>query len=107
VSPLRPTRRDCIVIAIASLIAFAVAIPFSSATSSRAADQFTIWQGNEARFANLDWNCIYFANVKQIRCGRESTWGGVQIRVSGEKLTVWRCTPRVCPPPLLRVARNP
>ena len=109
----RLTRREIVLVALTALVCFAIAIPLTSASSDRASRQFTVWPGNDARFANLDWNCHYYTARKGIDCGRESTDGGVQLEVTGEQLWVVRCKvtpaskPTDCTKNLLIAKRNP
>jgi hypothetical protein len=104
VSTPRITRRDGVVVAVTAAVCFAVAIPLTSASSRHSHRQFTVWPGNSARFANMDWNCDYSAEFTakkqgggsmlvpaQIQCVRESTARGLRFTVTGDDIDVARC----------------
>ena len=93
----RITRRDLVLVAVTAVACFAVAIPLTSASSGHSQRQFTVWPGNSARFANMDWSCDYQAgqqgsvrNPPVVVCGRESTNRGVMVFVDGLRITVQR-----------------
>jgi hypothetical protein len=116
------TRREIVLVLTTAVVAFAVAVPLTTASSERAAREFTIWPGSTARFANMDWRCEYLdANfTKQhnippsIDCGRESSPTGVVVQIDGEAVYLAKCrytnkarTNINCWPPLRTVKRDP
>jgi hypothetical protein len=74
---LRITRRDPLLVATTAIVAFAIAVPLTGASSQKAARQFTVWPGSSARFANMGWSCDYHGKDAQapatVECSREST----------------------------------
>src|SRR4051794_40253975 len=87
-STSRRSRRQIAIAAMTVLAFVAIAVPVAA---SRTLRQFTVWPGNDARFANLDWNCHYYTLKKGIQCGRESMEGGIRLEVTGDTITVMRC----------------
>jgi hypothetical protein len=81
----------------------------------------TLWPGDSARVANLDWTCQYltgdidygpYRTNRGLACNRESTYGGVQTLVTGNYVVVMMCqavTPTYtnCGRELYRHKRNP
>ena len=93
----RIARREMVLITITALVCFAIAIPLTRASADHAQRQFTVWPGNSARFANLDWNCEYLpagsvtTKVPALTCGRESTERGLRVSVTGDIAGLFTC----------------
>ena len=112
-SVLHRRRRDLTLVAVTALASFAVAVPLTSGSSGTGKRQFTIWPGNSARFANMDWNCDHFAGNQTttgktaLSCARESTFRGIRMSLTGDALKVFRCLSASSCQLLLNARRSP
>jgi hypothetical protein len=93
-------RRDLALVVTTAAVCFGIAVPLTSASSSQPQTQFTVWPGNSARYANMDWSCDYSAEFKtkdgtrvaaQINCARESTPRGLRVTITGDHIGVDKC----------------
>ena len=96
-------RRDILVASATAVVCFAVVVPLGSGSPTQGATtlaggrQFTVRPESEARFANMDWSCLYqpaLPSLKRPRaviCGRESTENGLMVTVTRNSLWVFDC----------------
>ena len=104
--------RDGLLVGTTAIICFAVAIPLASSTRHTTAATYTVWPGNAARFANIDWSCNYQPAIPQrgigraVVCRRESTNTGVSLTLTGDFLRVFKCRHNDCLK-VLEQPRNP
>jgi hypothetical protein len=94
----RPKMREIVLVTATALVCFGVTIPLTWASTGRSSGrQFTVWPGNAARFANMDWVCDYLTGAETtthsaaISCHRESTLRGIRLGLTGNELRIFRC----------------
>jgi hypothetical protein len=101
---MKRLRRDALVAGTTAVVCFAMVVPLGSSGTRTASPatfritrQFTVRPLQEARFANMDWNCTYQPAVPAyklaplVSCNRGSTSRGVGLSLSGDELRVFSC----------------